>query len=173
LSLLAQCTEDTSGLKQRSAQLLGEVAKCLAPLNASSLSDSIEIIGRDEFGMHREGGGLCQTQLIDLLSHITGDKLDGGLHFRHDPLGFFNSFQATLAESFVLSQGANLIDVALDIGGNELAVSAHAVLKIDKVVGMTNTSDTHVDLLALLRETLVLKQLLNNLRRKKLVSFRG
>ena len=78
------------------------------------------------------------------------------LHFRHHPLGFVDAFQAALAESFLLGNGANLLDVLLDIGGDELAVSAYPALEIDKVVVVANAPDTRLDLFTLLRETLVL-----------------
>ena len=58
---------------------------------------------------------MSEVELIDLLAHITRDELDGGLHFRHDALGFLDALQAVLAEPFVLGNGANLLDVLLDI----------------------------------------------------------
>ena len=106
--------------------------------------------------MHGEGDRRRQIELSDLLTHITGDELDGRLHFRHHPLGFVDAFQAALAESFLLGNGANLLDVPLDIRGDELAVSAHPALEIDKVVVVANATDARLDLFTLLSETLVL-----------------
>ena len=56
----------------------------------------------------------------------------------------------------MLGNGANLLDVRLDISGNELAVSTHPALEIDKMVGMADATDALGDLLALLSEALVL-----------------
>jgi hypothetical protein len=56
----------------------------------------------------------------------------------------------------VLGNGANLLDVPLDIGGDELAVSAYPALEIDKVIVVTNAPDTRLDLFTLLTEALVL-----------------
>ena len=50
----------------------------------------------------------------------------------------------------------NLLDVPLDISGNELTVSTHPALEIDKLVGMADATDALSDLLAVLREALVL-----------------
>ena len=78
------------------------------------------------------------------------------LHFRHHPLGFVDALQAALAESFLLGNGAHLIDVLLDIGGNELTIAAYPALEIDKVVVVANAPDTRLDLFTLLTETRVL-----------------
>ena len=106
--------------------------------------------------MQGKGNRRWHIELSDLLSDITRDELDGRLHFGHDPLGFVDALQATLAESFVLGNGANLLDVPLDIGGDELAVSAYPALEIDKVIVVTNAPDTRLDLFTLLTEALVL-----------------
>ena len=49
----------------------------------------------------------------------------------------------------------NLRDVPLDISGNELTVSTHPVLEIDKMVGMADATDTLGDQLALPGEAFV------------------
>src|SRR5919197_5549706 len=106
--------------------------------------------------MHGKGDRRRYIELRDLLPHIPRDELDGRLHFGHDPLGFVDALQAALAESFVLGNGANLLDVPLDIGGDQLAIAAHPALKIDKVVGVANATDARPDLGTLLSETFVL-----------------
>ena len=52
--------------------------------------------------------------------------------------------------------GANRVDVLLDISGNELAVATHAAIEVDKVVGMADGTDALCDLFALPGEALVL-----------------
>ena len=106
--------------------------------------------------MHGEGDGRRYIELRDLVPHITGDKLDGGSHFGHDTLGFLDTLQTALAESFVLGNGANVLDMPLNIGGDELAVAAHSALKIDTMVIVAKTTDVRLDLLTLLSEALVL-----------------
>src|SRR5215468_3436867 len=106
--------------------------------------------------MHGEGDGRCDIELSDLVPHIAGDKLDGGPHFWHDTLGFLDAFQAALAESFVLDHGANLLDVPLNIRGDEVAVAAHPARKSAKMVSVANATDVCLDLLTLLSEALVL-----------------
>ena len=100
--------------------------------------------------------GWCQVELIDLLPNIPRDELDGRLHFRHHALGFLDALQAALAEPFVLGNRTNLLNVRLDISGNELAVSTYPALEIDKMVGMADATDALGDLLALLGEALML-----------------
>jgi hypothetical protein len=99
-----------------------------------SVGHTIEIIGGNELGMHGEGCLRCQVQLRDLLPHIPRDERDGRLHFGHDALGFLNALQAALAKPFVLGDRSNLLDVRLDISGNELAVSTYPAVEIDKMV---------------------------------------
>src|SRR5919198_4760478 len=101
-------------------------------------------------GMHGVGRGLCQVQLTHLLPHIARDELDGGLHFRYHTLGFLNPLQACLAEAFLLSNGADRVDVLLDIPRDELAVATYTALQVDKVVGMAEATDTLGDQCALL-----------------------
>jgi hypothetical protein len=78
------------------------------------------------------------------------------LHFGHHPLGFIDSIEAGLAEPFLLGNGANRGDLLADIRGDELAVSTHTALQINKVVGVANGPDALGDLLSLLEEALVL-----------------
>src|SRR2546425_3308182 len=156
LGLRAQLAQGATGFKQRGAKPRGEFAKRRAISDGARLGHTIEIIGWDKLGVHGEGGRLRQVQLMDLLPDITGDKLDGGLHFRHDALSFLDALQAALAEPFVLGNSTNLLDVPLDISGNELTVSTHPALEIDKMVGMADATDALSDLLALLSEALVL-----------------
>ena len=86
---------------------------------------------------------------MDLLAHIPRDELDGRLHFGHHALGFLDTLQAGLAEVFLLGNGADRVDVVLDIPRNELAVATHAALQVDKVVGVADGADALGDLLAL------------------------
>jgi hypothetical protein len=108
--------------------------------------------------MRMQSAGLwgCQRQSLDLLAHIPRDELDRGLHFRNYPLGFLETFQAGLAEPFLLRNGADRVDVALDIPGNALPVATHAALQVDNVVGVADGADTLDDLRALCAEALVL-----------------
>src|SRR5512132_2394084 len=156
LGLGAQHAQDAAGCKQRGAEPLGEFPKRFAIADGARLGDAIEIIRGNPLGMHDKGDRRRYIELIDLLIDITRDELDGRLHLWHHPLGFLDTFQAALAESFVLGNGANLLDVLLDIRGDELAVSAHPALEIDKMVVVANATDTRLDLFALLSETLVL-----------------
>jgi hypothetical protein len=84
-----------------------------------------------------------------LIAHRTRHKLDGGLHFRHHPQGFSDPIHAGLAEAFLLSHTANGVKVTGDIGGNQLAVSTHAALSIDQVVGLSDATDALRHLLSL------------------------
>ena len=90
-----------------------------------------------------------QVELPDLLGHISRHKLDGGLHFWNDPLGFVDALQAGLTETFVLRHAANGVNLSLDICRHESTVSPHATLSIDKVVGLADPTDTLSDLLSL------------------------
>src|SRR6476659_708511 len=126
LSLGAQRAEDAARLKQRGTEPLGELAKWLTSADGASLGDAIEIIRGNQLGVHGKGNRRRYIELRDLLSDITRDELDSRLHFWHHPLGFLDTFQAALAEPFVLGNGANLLDMLLDIRGNEATVSAHA-----------------------------------------------
>ena len=106
--------------------------------------------------MHGERLRRCQLQLLDLLTHLPRDELDGGLHCGHHALGFRDPLQARLAEAFLVSNGAKRADVLLDISCNEFAVATHAALHVHKMVGVANGADALRDLLALSGETLVL-----------------
>ncbi len=55
-----------------------------------------------------------------------------------------------------MSNGANRVDVLLDLPRNELAVAPHATLQVHKMVGVADGAHALRDLLALLGETLVL-----------------
>src|SRR5215467_1915835 len=152
----AQHTQDATRLKQRGPELFSKLAKRFATLDGMCLGDAIQIIRGNQLGVHGKGDRRRYIELLDLLSDITRDELDGRLHFGHHPLGFLDTLQAALTESFVLGNGANLLDACLDIRGNEAAVSAHAALEIDKMVIVANATDTRLDLFALLRKSHVL-----------------
>src|SRR5215472_12896352 len=152
----AQHTQDATRLKQRGPELFSKLAKRFATLDGMCLGDAIEIIGWNQLGVHGKGDRRRDIELLDLLSDITRDELDSRLHFWHHPLGFLDPFQAALAELFLLGNGANLLDMLLDIRGNESTVSAHAALEIDKMVIVANATDTRLDLFALRSEPRVL-----------------
>ena len=106
-------------------------------------------------GVHGVGRGRRQVQLTYLLAHIPRDELNGGLHFGHHALGFLDPLHACLAEVFLLGNGADRVDVALDIPGNEFPIATHAARQVDKVVGVADGTDTLGDRLTLLGEALV------------------
>ena len=70
LSLLAQLAQDAPRFNQRGAKPLGELPKRLAIADGPSLGHAIEILGWDKLGVHGEGGGRHQIELMDLLPHI-------------------------------------------------------------------------------------------------------
>src|SRR4030095_2020516 len=156
LGLTTQCTQGPTGFKQRGAPPRGAGAKRCAVAAGPRLGDAIEIIGRDQLGVHREGNRRRQVELSDLLLDITGDELDSRLHFRHHPLGLLDTLQAALAQSFVLGNRTNLLDVSLDIRGNESTIATHPALQVDKVIGVAQAPDTRLHLGTLLSETRVL-----------------
>jgi hypothetical protein len=106
--------------------------------------------------MHAEGLGWGQLEPTHLAPHIPRDELDGGLHFGYDPLGFLETIQTRLAETFLLGHITDRINMTLDITRNELAVATHAALHVDKVVGVADGADALGDRLALPSEALVL-----------------
>ena len=71
-------------------------------------------------------------------------------------LGFLNALHAALAEPFVLGDHTNLLDVRVDISGNELAVATHTALEIDTMVIVPDATDALANVLALLSEALML-----------------
>ena len=56
---------------------------------------------------------------------------------------------------FLLGNGADRVDVLLDITSYELAVAPHTSLQVDKVVRVADGAKALGDLLALLREALI------------------
>jgi hypothetical protein len=71
-------------------------------------------------------------------------------------MGREGTLQTRRAEVFLLGNGADRVDVTLDIADNELAVATHATLQIHKVAGVADSSDALDDGLALPGEVLVL-----------------
>jgi len=57
---------------------------------------------------------------------------------------------------FGLGNGADRVDVALDIAGNALPMATHAALHVNKVVGVADGANALGDLLALPGEARVL-----------------
>src|SRR5215467_16251708 len=147
LSLRAQHTENAAGLKQRNAKALGEGPKRLAIADGARLGDTIEIIGGAQLSVQGEGDGRRDSELRDLVPHIPGDKREGGSHFGHDTLGFLDTLQTALAESFVLGTGAHVLDVPVKIGGDALAVAAHPALESDNMVIVAEATEVGLELL--------------------------
>jgi hypothetical protein len=156
LGLGTQLTQGSIRLEQGGTKTAGKSPKRLATLDGVRLGYPIEIIGREEPSLHGEGDGRRQVQPIDLVSHLTGDKLKSRLHFGHHPLGFVDAIEAALAELFVLDHGTNRLDLRADIGGDQLAVSPHAAFQVDNVIGRADGLQALFDLLALLSQSLVL-----------------
>src|SRR5207237_1728100 len=152
----AQCTQNAVGFTQRGAKALSELAKGFTITDGASPGHAVKIVRRDELGVHGKGDRRRQVELSDLLPDITGDERNSRLHFRHHPLGFLDAFSATLAEAFVLGNGTNLLDMFLNIRGDEWAIAAYPAFKIDKVIVVADASDVRLDLCPLLRKTRVL-----------------
>ena len=154
LGLGAQRVQNATGCTQRGAQPLGKLAKRVASADAARLGHAIERGRGDELGVHGQGDRRWHIELSDLLSDLTRDALDGRLHFGHAPLGCVDVLQAALAESCVLGNGANRLDVPLDIGGDAWAIAASPALASDKGIVVTNAPETRLDLGTLRTETL-------------------
>jgi hypothetical protein len=90
-----------------------------------------------------------------MLSHITRDELDGGLHLRHHPIGFVEAITTAPTQVLLLGHSANRLDVHPDVGGNESAVSMHAAFEVDKVIRLANGLKALFGLFALLAQTRV------------------
>ena len=90
MGFATQVTPDATRFKQRGTKPLGELPKRLATLDGARLGHAIEIVRWNQFGVQGEGDGLGQLKLLNLLAHITGDKLNRRSHFRHDALGLFD-----------------------------------------------------------------------------------
>jgi len=153
----AQLGECPTGLTQRRAKTLSQLPKWLAGVPRARLGYALKIERGNEMGMHGVGHRRCQVELPDLLPHIPRHTLDGGLHFRNHPLGFLDPLQAGLPEAFVLGHGTNGVNLRSNICRNKLAVSAHAALHIDKMLGLADGTDAVSDLLALRADALVLQ----------------
>ena len=93
--------------------------------------------------------------MIHLLTHIRCNELDCRLHFGHDALRLIDAIHTPLTEPFLLGNLTDGVDLPLDITGNELAVSPHPTLQIDKVVGVADGADALAKLFPRLREALV------------------
>src|SRR5262245_31080452 len=145
LNRRAQRAEDAARLKQRGTEPLGDVAKRFTTLDGTRLGNAIEIIGWHQLGVPGTGNRRRYIALLDLLRDITRDERDSRLHFWHHPLGFLDPFQAALAEPCLLGNRANLLDMLLDIRGDESTVSAHAALEIDTMVIVANATDPRLD----------------------------
>src|SRR5262245_1260044 len=127
-----------TGRKQRCPEALGKLTKRLALCHGLGRGHTLKGIRRNQRGVHGVGRGWRQVQLTHLLAHISRDELDGDLHCGHHALGFPETLQTGLAELFVLGNGTDRVDVALDIPGNERPIATHAARQVDKVVGVAN-----------------------------------
>ena len=92
LGLRAQHAHDAAGFKQRGAEPLGEFAKRFAIADGTRLGDAIEIIRGNQLGMHGKGDRRREIELLDLLTDLTRDELEGRLPLWHHPLGFLDTF---------------------------------------------------------------------------------
>jgi hypothetical protein len=63
------------------------------------------------------GVRLCSVELPHLLPHIPRDELDGRLHCRNHTLRFLDTIQTRPAETFLMGNRPNRLDVLLDIVG--------------------------------------------------------
>jgi hypothetical protein len=63
-------TQGPTRLKERRAKARGALPKHCAITDGPRLGHALELIGGNELGVHGEGCGLRQIQLIDLLPHI-------------------------------------------------------------------------------------------------------
>ena len=125
---LTQHGQHPAGLKKRRTQTFGQLPQRFPCMHRATLGHTIEIARRNEMGVQGVGHRRCQVELPDLFLHIPRNKLDGGLHFRHHPLGFVDALQAGLTEAFVLRHAANSVNLLADICRNEPTVSPHASL---------------------------------------------
>ena len=89
-------------------------------------------------GMHGVRLRLGQVELTHLLPHIPRDKLDGRLHFGDDTRGLLDASEAGLTESFLLGDGAQRVDLGLDITRNQLPVITDTTIQVDEVVRVPN-----------------------------------
>jgi hypothetical protein len=106
--------------------------------------------------MHGIGLRRCQVQLTHLLAHISRHELDSHSHFGHHALRFRDAIQAYLAEAFLLGNGADGIDLVLDILCNQLAVAADTAIQVDEMIGVADGTNALAYLFSLLREALAL-----------------
>ena len=105
-------------------------------------------------GVHGVGRGRRHVPLTPLLAYLPRDARDGGLHVGPPALGLLETLQAGLAEVCVLGDGADRVEVALDIPGNALAVAPHTALQVDTVGGVADGAEALGDRLALSGEAL-------------------
>src|SRR6266571_5456335 len=150
-----QLPQGPTGLKQRCAEARGKLSKRLTLCHRPRRGHTVEIEGWNEMRVHGVGRGRRQVQLPHLLAHIPRDELNGRLHFRNHAFRFFDALHAALTEPFVLGNGADGVDVLLEVPGKEFAVAAYAALQVDKVVGVADGADALRDRLALRGEALV------------------
>jgi hypothetical protein len=93
---------------------------------------------------------------LDLLAHIPRDQRDGRLHFGHDTLGFLHAIEARLAEAFLLGDGADRVDLVLDIADNQLPVATDPAIQVHAMVRLANGANTLANRLSRWREALAL-----------------
>jgi len=128
----AQHTFRRVSANRKAARTRGERVKTFDPTSIQDDQQIFSFIEREWRVsltlLHGVGHRRCQVQLTDLLSYIPRDEVDGGLHFRHPPLGFLNPLHAGLTEAFVLSHAAHAVNLSLDICRNKLTIAPHTAL---------------------------------------------
>jgi len=137
---------------QGCAEAIGKLPKGLAFVDGPGGSDTFERIRGNERRMHGGGLRLRQGQLTDLLPYIPRHERDRRWHCGHHPLRFLDAIQARLAESFLMGDGADGVDVVWDITDDQLPVSPDASLQVDKVVGVTDGAEALSERFSLLGE---------------------
>jgi hypothetical protein len=76
--------------------------------------------------------------LTYLLLYIPRNELHGRLHFGHDALGFLDASEGGLTQSFLLGDGAQRVDLGLDVTRHQLPVTTDTTIQVDEVVRVTN-----------------------------------
>jgi hypothetical protein len=139
------CTEGATGLTPGGAEATGEGTKRLARGHCPRGRDAVEILGRHARRLHGGGLQLRHAPWADLLAPIPRDARDRRWHFGHSARGLLETLQARLAASFLMSHGADGLDVVVDSPGQECAVATDASFQVDNVVGVTEGAEARSD----------------------------
>jgi hypothetical protein len=76
------------------------------------------------------------------------------MHFGNHAFCFTDSLQARVAEGFLLGNGAEGVDLLLNVAGHQLPIAMDTPLQVNEVVRMADGPNALCDLLALLRQAL-------------------